>query len=254
MAVISNLLTVYNTATKSQVTSHATRAIAQWVTSMVNIFGLNGTAGPDDKVIGWSGIDVPEGAKPLLSSLSRKRDYLRTKAKDGVSRQDLDPVPLPRQSFSDPGHFREVLEIFNKDLSKLQTSGSVAQDVRQLCDDLRDVHLFDRGIYLEDRENQPALIRPVTRELRVARQEKEERARQKQKAKEERERQNASKAEKGRLSHREMFRTEEYGAWDAEGVPTHEKDGGEVTKSKRKKLQKDSDRQKKLHEIWLKAN
>ena len=254
MGIINNLIASYNTAAKSQATPSATLAIAKWVTSMVNILGLNGTAGPDDEAIGWSGIDVPEGAKPLLNSISRKRDYLRARAKEGVSKQDLDPVPYPRQSSSQPGSFREVLESFNRDLSRLQTSESLVKDVRQLCDDIRDIHLFDKGVYLEDREDQPALIRPVTKELRAARQEKEERARQKQKAKEEREKEAASKADKGRLSHVDMFRTDEYSAWDAEGVPTHEKDGEELTKSKRKKLQKDWERQKRLHEGWLKAN
>ena len=254
MAIINNLITAYNTASKSQATPSATLAIARWVTSMVNIFGLNGTASPGDMTIGWSGINVPEGAMPLLSSLSRKRDFLRVKARDGVSRQDLDPVALPRQSSSDQNQFREVLETFNQDLSRLQASQFLVQDVRQLCDDLRDVHLFDRGVYLEDRENQAALIRPVTKELRAARQEREERARQKQRAKEDREKQATSKADKGRLNHREMFRTESYGAWDAEGVPTHEKGGEEVTKSKRKKLQKDWERQKRLHETWLRTN
>ena len=254
MAIINNLITTYNATPKSQVTSSATVAIAKWVTSMVNIFGLNGNAGPDDEVIGWSGIDIPEDAKPVLNSLSRKRDYLRARAKESISIQDLDLVPYPRQSPSESGQFREVLKIFNQGLSDLQSSGSLVKDVRQLCDDLRDIHLFERGVYLEDREDQPALIRPVTKELRAARQEKEDRARQKLKAKEEREKEAASKADKGRLSPNDMFRTEEYSSWDEEGVPTHEKGGEEVTKSKRKKLQKDWERQKKLHEAWRKTN
>ena len=254
MAMISNLITTYNGAARSQVTAAATLAIAKWVTSMVNIFGLNDSAGPDDETIGWSGIDIDEDARPVLSSLSRKRDYLRERAKGSISVQDLDLVPYPRQSSSDPGQFREVLETFNRGLSDLHSSESLTKDVRQLCDDLRDIHLFERGVYLEDREDQPALIRPVTKELRAARQEKEERALQKLKAKEEREKEAASKADKGRLNPREMYRTEEYSAWDEDGLPTHEKGGEEVTKSKRKKLQKDFERQKKLHEAWRKTN
>ncbi|KAL6722340.1 cysteinyl-tRNA synthetase [Lecanora helva] len=254
MAIISNLLTAYNAAPKSQTPPFVTLAIAQWVTSIVNIFGLNGTAGPDDQATGWSGIDVPEGAKPVLQNLSEKRDFLRLKAKEGISAQDLDPVPYPRQSTSEEIGFREVLETFNKDLVGLQSSENLTKDVRQLCDDLRDIHLFDRGVYLEDREDQPALIRPVTKELRAARQEKEERARQKQKAKEAREKEAASRADKGRLSPKDMFQTEEFSAWDVEGLPTHEKNGEELTKSKRKKLQKDWERQKKLHEAWKKTS
>ena len=132
-------------------------------------------------------------------------------------------------------------------------STNLIKDVRSLTDELRDVHLFDRGVYLEDRDNQPALIRPVTRELKQARQEKERKALEKQRAKEEREKEAAAKAEKGRVSHKDMFRKEEYSRWDDDGIPTHEMSGEEVTKSKRKKLQKDWERQKKLHEAFLKS-
>ena len=167
--------------------------------------------------------------------------------------QDLNPIPYPYGQTNDIS-FKDVFKTFNEDLNELTTSQELVKDVRQLCDDLRDVSLFDRGVYLEDRENRPALIRPVTKELRAARIEKEERARQKQKAKEEREKEALTKADKGRLSHQVMFRTEEYSAWDGEGMPTHEKDGEEITKSKRKKLQKEWEKQKRIHEAWLKAN
>lgn len=254
MATISDLITTHNSASASQTAPSATLAIARWVTSMVNTFGLNGTTKVDDDIIGWSGIDVPEDAKPILASISRKRDELRSKANSGIlTKQDLEPVPYPRVA-SQNHVFAEVLHKFNRDLSDLNASHSLVKDVRQLSDRLRDVDLFTRGIYLEDRENQPALIRPVTKELRAAKHEREDRAQQKQKAKEEREKEAGSKADKGRLSHKDMFRTEEYGAWDADGMPTQEKGGEEVTKSKKKKLQKDWDRQKKLHEAWLKTN
>lgn len=260
MDTISSLITIYNDqASKSLVSPSTTRAVTKWVTKMVNIFGLNGAAGPDDTVIGWSGLSVPEFAVPILATLSRKRDELRIKAKTDLARQDLEPVAYPRRNLSEAqmdqeAPFRRVLADFNQDLSTLNSSASLAKGVLGLTDRLRDVDLFGLGVYLEDREGQPALIRPVTKELRAAKQEKEDRAREKHKAKEEREKEAASKADKGRLSHGDMFRTEEYSAWDSEGVPTHEKGGDEVTKSKKKKLQKDWERQKKFHEAWLKTN
>lgn len=259
MDTISNLVTTYNDqASKSRATPSATRSIAKWVTRMVNIFGLNGAAGPDDAMIGWSGLSVPEFAVPVLTTLSRKRDELRIKAKTGLERQDLELVAYPRRNLSEAqmdqeAPFKKVLASFNQDLSDFNNSTNLAKDVLSLTDRLRDVDLLDLNVYLEDREGQPAMIRPVTKELRAAKQEKENRAREKQKAKEEREKEAASKADKGRLSHRDMFRNDEYSAWDAEGVPTHEKGGEEVTKSKRKKSQKDWERQKKLHEAWAKT-
>jgi cysteinyl-tRNA synthetase len=49
-----------------------------------------------------------------------------------------------------------------------------------------------------------------------------------------------------------MFRTDEFGAWDAEGVPTKLKGGEDVPKSRRKKLEKDWKAQNAAHEKWKK--
>lgn len=59
------------------------------------------------------------------------------------------------------------------------------------------------------------------------------------------------KDEKRRLSHRDMFRTEEVPSWDADGLPTRMANGDEVGESRSKKLRKDRERQKKTHEAWL---
>lgn len=256
MGIISRLITKHNSEEKSEVTPATTLSIARWVTSMVNIFGLNGRTSAEDTKIGWSGIDVPEDAKPILTVLSRKRDTLRRQARssEGVTKQDLSPLP---EQGGQP--FDDVIHNFNGDLKSLEESTSLSKDILRLCDRLRDVDLWERGIYLEDRDgDQPALIRPVTKELKAAKDEKEAREQQKQKAREEREREAAAKAaeksEKGRLSHRAMFRTEEFSAWDDEGLPTKDREGEEITKSRRKKLQKDWERQKKLHEAWLSSN
>lgn len=51
---------------------------------------------------------------------------------------------------------------------------------------------------------------------------------------------------------KEMFKIgeekEKYSAWDEEGVPTHDNNGVELTKSKIKNLKKDWLKQKKLFE------
>lgn len=259
MEIISRLISTYNS--EKEVSRSAALSIAAWVTSMVNIFGLNGDAAPTSSTIGWTGVGVPEQAKPLLAILSRKRDELREKAKaQSVSQQDLSPVPHPDppQSFleaqkSVPAPFIEILESFNRDLADIDASKNakdLAIEVLRLSDQLRDVALWNQDVYLEDREGEPALIRPVTRELRTAKQEREERERLKQKAKEEREKEAAAKMDKGRLDYKDMFRTEEFSAWDDDGLPMKDKEGGEITKSRKKKLQKDWERQKKLHEAW----
>lgn len=114
----------------------------------------------------------------------------------------------------------------------------------------------------------PLVIRPVTRELRAARQEKTEREAEKQRAKEARERKAvqkaAQKAEEAKVNPLEMFRTQEnldeYGAWDIKGIPTNLKtrqENGEfekVPKNRRKKMEKEWEKQKKDNDAWLKAN
>jgi cysteinyl-tRNA synthetase len=40
--------------------------------------------------------------------------------------------------------------------------------------------------------------------------------------------------------------------FDFQGIPTHDQSGEEITKSKRKKLQKEYDQQVKLHEEYKK--
>ena len=267
MRIISDLISDYNIAYNNREpppTPHTTGKIAEWITSIVNTFGLNGTVTADDPTIGWSGIDVPEDAKQILMNLSQKRDGLRRRAKSKtrvISNQDLAPVQYPERPLTEAqsqreAPFREVLENFNKSLKELNNSQSLAKDVLQLSDRLRDVDLWEQNVYLEDRDGDlPALIRPVTKELRASRQAKEKAAQEKQKEKQQREQNKKTeetlKADKGKQDHMTMFRTEDYSAWDVDGIPTKDKNGEEITKSKRKKLMKDWERQKKLHEAYL---
>ena len=263
MDKISKLITTYNTVDPSTVSLATTKTIAAWVTEMVNVFGLNGTATPETTTsIGWSGIDVPEGSKPILISLSHRRDTLRRKAKaNAVYKDDLTPITIPpsSQTLSEAqtrtrAAFVEVLNNINRDMEGLDaTKGTkgLSKDVLQLCDRIRNVDLWNNDVYLEDREgDKPALIRPVTRELRATKEQEQVRERKKQEDKEKREKEAAAKAEKGRLNPKEMFRSPDFSAWDDDGLPTKDIEGEEITKSRRKKLQKDWERQKKLHEAW----
>lgn len=257
MSTISELISKYNSADKSTLDSKDVEGVARWITSMVNVFGLNGTAAADSQEIGWSGIDIPDEAKPFLFPLSAMRDSLRQAARaGGLSSQQVAEVvereSVPEQNIADPAKvYANVYSNFRSKLSSLEASDSIGNEVLGLCDRVRDIDLFDIGIYLEDRENQPALVRPVSRELIEAREEKAARARQKQVEKENKEKEALQRLEKGKLSHLDMFRTNEYSAWDEEGIPTRDAEGGEINKSKTKKLRKDWERQKKLHEAWM---
>ncbi|KAL8935782.1 MAG: hypothetical protein Q9211_004514 [Gyalolechia sp. 1 TL-2023] len=262
MRVISELISEYNSADKNALTIEQTLQAARWLTSIVNTLGLNGSATADDDTIGWSGIGIPEDAKPYLTTISRIRDTLRQQARspEGLTSEKLKSASNTSPNSSSPGNaeaapYQAVLSKLQHQISALADSEKLSKDVLQLCDRIRDVELWNLGIYLEDRpDDQPALIRPVTKELRAAKAEQEAREQQKKKAKEEREKEAVAKADKGKLSHLDMFRTAEYSAWDEEGLPLKDAAGEEITKSKGKKLRKDWERQKKLHEAWRKAD
>ncbi|KZF20404.1 hypothetical protein L228DRAFT_270476 [Xylona heveae TC161] len=283
MAIISDLITKYNSADKSAVGVNTTADVARWITYMVNVFGLD-VAGlsplPADykeiptSRIGWSGIDIPDAAKPFVYPLSALRDQLRQSARSasGLTSKDLTNIlstseSAPASASADASSsspssskYSTVLCTFRKDVRSLATSPQETnaavppKDILSLCDRVRDLDLWDLGIYLEDRDSGVALVRPVNKELVAARAEKAAREEAKLRAKEEREREARERAEKGKLSHLEMFRTKEYSAWDDEGLPIKDAKGEEINKSKTKKLRKDWERQKKLHEAWVKAN
>lgn len=63
----------------------------------------------------------------------------------------------------------------------------------------------------------------------------------------------ALKLEKMKISPLEMFKgqSELYSAFDAEGLPTHDAAGNALTKNQVKKLKKDQEKQKKLHDAYL---
>lgn len=259
MHAISELITKYNSADKSTLNPKDVEEAARFVTSIVNVFGLNGTGTVDSLKIGWSGIDVPEEAKPFLYPLSTMRDSLRQAARstEGVNYDQVSQIitqghtPEQQEVSETATPYASLLTDFQTRVTSLGKSDSLGKEVLALCDRVRDIDLFDLGIYLEDRDNQPALVRPVTRELIQARQEKAAKAQQKLTEKANKEKEALQRLEKGRLSHLEMFRTNEYSAWDNEGIPTHDAAGEEINKTRGKKLRKDWERQKKLHDSWL---
>ena len=269
MAIISRLIGTFNSADRNKLVPDVVQAMGNWVTKMVNIFGLNGSASPKPAKIGWSGIDIPAVAIPYVFPLRDLRDQLRKNArsKAGLSKRDLESAlqntSLSEDAMSDPssGDYAQALKMFKSEAASLSSSPDLSKEVLALCDRVRDIDLWKLNIYLEDREDpQPALVRPVTAALAAARQEKDERSRQKEADKLKREQQAREKAERGQLSHLDMFRNQngdganEFSQWDAEGMPTKMANGEEVAKSRMKKLRKEWERQKKAHEAWRAAN
>lgn len=278
MAAISTLISRFNTTDRAIVSAEDVRDTAFFVTGMVNILGLNGKAPVEPQTIGWEGIDIPEDAKPFVGSIALMRDELRqaaiakTVSQDAVETIVSKYAALPASSPEhgrQPRSYADIFSDFRKnaiDVSidrmhedgKDETMKDPSKEILALCDRVRDVDLWKVDIYLEDREGAPALVRPVTKGLREARQEKDDRAREKEDARRRREKEAREKLEKGRLSHLVMFMPPEaigaeFVEWDEEGMPTRTATGEAVAKARLKKLRKDWERQKKAHEQWLES-
>ncbi|KAI8978051.1 cysteinyl-tRNA synthetase [Pilobolus umbonatus] len=127
----------------------------------------------------------------------------------------------------------------------------------KLCDGLRDNQMVDLGVSLDDQEDGIALVKFVPREELIQIREKKQAIAAEKEAKKaaaaaERERKRLEKLEKGKLAPSEMFKTNsEFTRFDEQGIPTHTQEG-ELTKNRRKKLQKEYDAQSKLHADYLK--
>ncbi|EGX51545.1 hypothetical protein AOL_s00054g244 [Orbilia oligospora ATCC 24927] len=203
--------------------------IARWVTKQVHTFGLDSQPFSSAR-IGWGDESVATGeadketiAMPYVRVLSSFRDSVRA-----VAMQE-----------------------------KATPAGKT---LLQLCDKVRNDDLPVLGVSLDDREGGAALVKFVSAEQLLAeKREKEEKAAERERNKEELRRQKEKleleKLEKGKLSPFVMFKeregSSEFSEWDEEGIPTKDKDGEPVAKSRGKTLKKQWAAQKKAHEAYL---
>lgn len=262
MRAISELVTEFNSA--AAVSDETTLSLARWITRILTILGLDAKGDlKDESRVAWSGVGIPQEAEAFVYPASQLRDQVRQAART----KDLDHAALVQiagkvkptgSAASEPAKkYEQMFTQFQADVQKLAGEKAAASDILALCDQLRDTRLWDLDIYLEDRDPPlPALVRPIDKAIKQAREEREQAAAAKAAQKAKREADEAERKrlqdEKAKLSHLEMYKTEEYAEWDESGIPTKDAKGEEVTKSRKKKLQKDWEKQKKLHEDWLK--
>jgi cysteinyl-tRNA synthetase len=262
MRVISDLITEYNSLPASSLSAEPVLKVARWITRIVTIFGLDGKADlSDSKRIGWAGVEIPSPAQPFIYPLSRLRDEVRKQARSKdlshSSIKDLATQEIaPKTTDAEAAPYAKVTSDFQDEVKTLAEKKAPAKDILALCDILRDTRLWDLGIYLEDRDPPlGAMVRPIDKQLQAARDEKEDREKAKAAAKAKREQEEAEKKklaeEKAKIPHTEMFKTSEFSQWDGEGLPTKDAKGEEVSKAKMKKLKKEWEKQKKLHEDWV---
>ncbi|KAF9190649.1 hypothetical protein BGZ49_003670, partial [Haplosporangium sp. Z 27] len=200
--------------------------VAQYVSKILRTFGLDGVVADP---IGFSG-----------------------SAQGGSSGVSAEDIALP---------YLQVLSTFRDTVRSLAREGRPAQELLALSDKLRDEDLERLGVSLDDREDGKALIKFIpAEELAAQRQAKIQQAAEKAARKEEaaraKEAARLAKLEKGKVSHLVMFRqgegASEYGSFEEEtGIPLTDKEGQELPKSRKKKLAKEWEAQKKLHEDYL---
>lgn len=152
------------------------------------------------------------------------------------------------------GNIREQLRQWSRD--KELEVGELRSRLLGLCDSIRDELLPPLGIRLEDREAGAPSIKVVDAgELMAEIKSKKEQEEAKRQEKAKKKAEQAAKQQKQESAAppkdpKEMFRTSEYSQWDAVGLPTHDAEGKEITKSQSKKLVKQMDAQKKKFEKW----
>ena len=170
-----------------------------------------------------------------------------------------------------------VLSRFRDDVRRMAISQAPAKDVLSLSDHLRDHDLIPLGVALDDQEGTyfnsgyyavaddsidgralVKLVDPAT--LIRAREEKNaavaEKAAKKTAQAEADKAKRLAKLERGKISPFDMFKPPHeaegtYHSWDENGIPLTDGQGAEVPKSRRKKLTKSWEEQKKLHADYL---
>merc|ERR1719309_1632778 len=135
-----------------------------------------------------------------------------------------------------------------------------ATDILKECDHLRDNVLPNLGVRLEDKENEPTVIKLVDKaELLKEKEEKKALEEKKRLEKEAKKKEAAAKAAaleaQRKIPPSELFKgeTEKYSKFDDKGLPTHDAKGEEIPKAQLKKLQKLYDAQEKKYLAYLKS-
>lgn len=263
MRILSDLVTECNSA--ETLSDQTVISIAQWVTRIIAIFGLDPEGNLNNaERIGWASLEIPTAAQTHVHAASQLRDQVRkldfSLTVDYTAIAKLADESVAAAS-ADAGEtskpYAEVLQQFRTDIKALAAQESPKKDFLGLCDQLRDLHLWNLGIYLEDRiDPQPALVRPLDKMLIEARADREAASAAKAQAKLEKEARDAELAkemrERAKINPRQMFRaSDQYSEWDDDGIPLKDTAGKEVSKNQRKKLVKEWEKQRQRHDEWL---
>ncbi|EFW98465.1 cysteinyl-tRNA synthetase [Grosmannia clavigera kw1407] len=262
-------------------------AVAHWVTKVVGIFGLDANAQPPyEGRVGWGpanptkttagqDVDPKTAVQPYATTYAKVRAEVTglVEAAGGslAEVQALLQAQEPEAEFAALADSQEqnvewLALPYLRAISGLRdtlrreaaaTGAETKQQVLALSDRIRDYDMAELGVQLDDQPERPSLIKivPAAR-LVAAREEKAaaaaEKARLKAEAQRARDQAEADKWLRAKVTPQALFRSSEaYGAWDADGLPTKLADGSDVPKTQQKRLKKEWDRQKKLHDSYV---
>ncbi|XP_044731400.1 cysteine--tRNA ligase, cytoplasmic [Chrysoperla carnea] len=146
--------------------------------------------------------------------------------------------------------FRDKIRTHARDIKAL--------DILKECDKLRDDILPNVGVRLEDKEGESSLVKIVDRETLLRERELKKKLEMEKAAEKERKKaeqlaiQQAKEAQR-KIPPTEMFKheTDKYSKFDANGLPTHDQEGKELSKGLIKKLQKLQTAQEKKYNEYL---
>ncbi|KAK3342577.1 tRNA synthetases class I (C) catalytic domain-containing protein [Neurospora tetraspora] len=274
---------IYMNSSNSNV--QALESVARWVTKIVGIFGLDANAQPPyEGGLGWSSATASNKANVDPQTAVKPYAAVFNQVKQEVAALDLssgnESIKSLLEQQNPDSEFAELEKSGEKDAEKLAlpfiratsklrdelrttiSSGAaldpkVKQAILALSDRIRDYDLTDLGVQLDDRVDGPSLVKFVpAAKLIQAREEKAallaEKARQKEEARKAKEKAEQEKWEKAKLPPQELFKNDaKYTEFDADGLPTKLADGNDVPKAQVKKLKKEWEKQKKLHEEYL---
>ncbi|TEB30384.1 hypothetical protein FA13DRAFT_1733695, partial [Coprinellus micaceus] len=213
IAAIRSLVSQTNTylnQSSGSIDSFLVLGISRWIMRMLRIFGLDAL---DATRVGWS--IQPSGSDEI------------------TVKPELPP-------------YLQALSSFRDDIRKIarDKSPSMGRDILTLCDRMRDTVLPPMGVQLADQPGRPTVIKFVERSRGRGPNPTQLPTREST--------QSSKRLERSKINPSDMFKpphvTGQYGSWDEQGVPLTDADGMDLSKNRRKKLQKQWKFQQALHE------
>lgn len=254
----------------------AIEEIARWITKMVGILGLDANATPPYEGLGWTSVEDATMGDPRTEVEPYKKVYdtvisdvkaLKLPASDSITNLLSQTPEAEFESLVSSGSLgKQTLALpYLRAISKLRdelrriapTSGEAKGAILRLSDEIRDTYLYSVRVWLDDlSDGLPSLIKFLSEDEIKAREKLEEQAKQKAEQKAQKQQEQLKKEQerlrKAKIDPRDLFKgNENYIEWDDDGIPTKMKDGSDITKSQNKKLKKEQDAHKKVHERYL---